>query len=344
MNIRYFFFALALISILFSIVSCEKTTSEPTPANHGFTMPEGKTIGIRFATDTYRGCISTFTNCIVISFRGAIDLNRPHYTLQFPDPSVTERFGNFFPLVSECILDPQNGLPPQTLLPGFYRFEYSADGQKQISFNPDKRIPVTSLVNPNNPQDNLGQLHNMAIELILDADTRDAMKAAGYDIAKCKSLLATKTVQLLKDQANIAISSSEQQLVEKSGFSDGYDKHSEWLKASKLSARDQQTLREIFDMADAIPVESPAQLSKFVEAMTDAENRLADNPSAMDNPHMVLSAVSVAKHSRYYWFWKNYSQGTTAQRADWWKADVKGLIEGGIVQAIIDSVIAAFLK
>jgi hypothetical protein len=341
MTTRKFFSALLLISILFSVASCEKSNPEPAPADRGFTVPEGSRIIIHFGTSTQRGCMYSFSNCIWIGWGNAVDLNRQHYTLQFNDPASTEPFGQFFPLVAECSLAPQNGLPAQTLQPGFYRFELDAAGRKQISFDPNKRIPVTSLVNPNNPQDNLGQLHNLAIEAILDTDTRAAMKAAGYDIAQCKKVLAAKTVQFLKDQADVVIGSSEQQLVEKSGFSDGYDKHSEWLKASKLSLRDQQTLLNILDMADGMPVESPAQLSQFVAAMTDAETVLANDRSAMDNPHMVLSAISIAKHSRYYWFWKNYSQDTTAQRADWWKADVKGLIEGGIVQAIIDSVIAA---
>lgn len=341
MTAHKFFSALALISILFSVASCEKLNPEPVPVDRGFTVPEGSRIIIHFGTSTQRGCLYSFRNCIWIGWGSAVDLNRQHYSLQFPDPALSEPFGQFFPLISETTIEAHSGQPAQTLLPGFYRFEYDSSGQKQISFDPNKRIPVASLANPGNPQDNLGQLHNLAIEAILDTDTRAAMKAADYDVAKCKKLLVAKTVQFLKDQADVAVGSSEQQLLEKSGFSDGYDKHGEWLKASKLTARDQQTLTGLFDMADAMPVESPAQLSQFVAAMTDAENRLANDRLAMDNPHMVLSAIAVAKHSRYYWFWKSYSQGQAAKRADWWKADVRGLIEGGIVQAIVDSIIAA---
>ena len=69
--------------------------------------------------------------------------------------------------------------------------------------------------------------------------------------------------------------------------------------------------------------------------------------TAFANGHLtdaktVLSAISVAKYSRYYWFWNELSKGdpASAGKKPWWKADIEGLLLGGIVQGICDSIVA----
>ena len=102
-------------------------------------------------------------------------------------------------------------------------------------------------------------------------------------------------------------------------------------------------MSDILDKATSIPVNAPEQLSAYVSIMTEIENGLVQN-STVDNPKMLLSAVSIAKYSRYYWYWKSLANDEPAGRADWWIADVKGFIQGGIGQALVDSLCSALLK
>lgn len=339
MTTRNFFSALSLIAIFAAITSCTKPVDDVIVVDEVKpTVPDGSRIIIHFGTSTYRGCMYSFSNCIWIGWGDALALNQQDYTLLFNNgEEVGSYYGDFFPLTADCTLDPVAGMAPQTIPAGFYRFSLSPDGRRTIRFAADNRQPVSSVVNPNNPQDNLGQLHNLAVQAILgDAE----IQSPDFDALRNKDLLVSKTVQFLQNEADVIIGSAEQQRIVSATFTDDYDNHQAWVAASKLSENDKKVLTEILDVASGMPVNSPEQLSHFVDVMTEFENNLVKNTS-LDNPKLVLSAVSVAKHSRYFWYWKNFTTGNTPYRSDWWKADLKGLLTGGLGQAIVDSILAA---
>lgn len=340
MTTRNFFYALSLTTISLFIASCEKTIiNEPIAAPVKATVPDGSRIRIHFGTSTQRGCIYSFTNCIWIGWEKATELQQSALTFQFDDGTeVDEHFGNFFPLTADCTVDGQNGTAPQVLKSGFYRFQLSPIGKKIISFSDENLQPVAPLVNPNNPQDNLGQLHNLAMQAIFTASTKDEVK--GLDLKATRKLLTAKSAQFLETEAEVVLSETEQQQIENATFADNYDNHQAWIASSKLSANDRLILGNILDQVSEMPVNSPEQLNEFVKAVTEIENNLLLN-GTLDDSKMVFSAVSVMKYSRYFWYWKSLANDQTPARPDWWKADVKGLIEGGIGQALVDSLVAA---
>lgn len=340
MTTRNFFYALSLAILSLPITSCEKAIiSEPITEKVTPTLPDGNRIIIHFGTSTQRGCIYSFTNCIWIGWEKATDLHQSALTFQFDDGSeVEEQFGDFFPLTADCTVDGQNGSAPQVLKSGFYRFQLSPIGKKIIAFKDENLQPVAPLVNPNNPQDNLGQLHNLAMQAIFTTPTKDEIKS--LDLKSARKLLTAKSAQFLETEAAVVLSETEQQQIEDASFVDNYDNHQAWLASSKLSANDRLILGNILDQVSEMPVNSPEQLNEFVKTMTEIENQLLSN-STLDDSKLVFSAVSVMKYSRYYWFWKSMASGQTPARPDWWKADVKGLIEGGIGQALVDSLVAA---
>jgi len=339
MTTRTFFSILSLLTISSFIVSCEKTILEPAIVKEPSTLPEGNRIIIHFGTSTFRGCMYSFSNCIWIGWGNAELQDQHNLAFKFDNgDEVSAEYGNFFPLTANFTLESQTGLPPQILESGLYRFQTSSDGRKMIEFSTENLLPVAPLVNPNNPQDNLGQLHNLAMQALYTAQTKDELKAV--DIKAARKMLTAKSVQFLASEAEIVISPAEQAQIENATFDEQYDNHHAWLQSSSLSTGDQKVLGDILDMASAMPVNSTEQLSAFVSLMTELENDLVQN-TAIDNPKLLLSAISVAKYSRYFWYWKCLTHDQPASVPNWWKADVKGLIEGGIGQALVDSLLAA---
>lgn len=344
MTTRNFFSILCLVTISTFIVSCEKTAIEPGIVKTPSTLPEGNRIRIHFGTSTYMGCMYSFSNCIWIGWGNATDLQQQSPAFLFDNgEEVSAEYGNYFPLTADFTVESQAGVPPQVLHSGFYRFQTSPDGRKMISFSDANLQPVAPLVNPNNPQDNLGQLHNLAMQAIFTAQTKAEIKAVNYDLKAARKILATQSVQFLETEAEILINEVEQKQIENAAFDGNYDDHQAWLQSSSLSANDRKVLGDILDQASSLPVNSPEQLSAFVSIMTELENGLVQN-TTLDNPKLLLSAVSVAKYSRYYWYWKCLTNDEPAARPNWWKADVKGLIEGGLGQALVDSLVAALTK
>lgn len=338
-----FFSTLSLIATFIFIASCTKPDStDQVVDKFEPTVPDGERIIIHFGTSTYRGCMYSFSNCIWIGWGSALD-NAQAFSLQFDNGGeVDEYFGDYFPLTGDFVVEQQSGVPAQVVKAGFYAFEDSPTG-KRIVFSPENRQPVASPINDANPQNNLGQLHNLAMQVILTKEAKEQAKSVNYDLKEIRKFVTARTVKFLQEEAGISINATEQQHIIDAGFSDDYANYESWLQKSRLSEYDRQVMQSVLDQASAMPVNSTQELDAFVRAMNDIENGLA-NDTNIDNPKMVLSAVSTIKYSRYYWYWNGISRDGESHRADWWIADVKGLILGGIGQAIVDSLVAALLK
>jgi len=344
MTTRNFLSILSLVIFSSFIVSCEKTALDTAVVKVQPTLPEGSRIRIHFGTSTLKGCMYSFSNCIWIGWGNAELQDQQKLAFKFDNgDEVGAEYGNYFPLTTNFTVESQAGTPPQVIESGLYRFQTSPDGRKMIEFSSENCLPIAPLANPNNPQDNLGQLHNLAMQSIFTPKTKAEVKAVGYDIKAARKILATQSVQFLETEAEIVINDIEQKQIENAAFDGNYDDHQAWLQNSSLSANDRQVLGDILDKASSLPVNSTEQLSEFVHIMTELENSLVQN-TTLDNPKLLFSAVSVAKYSRYYWYWKSLSNDEPAARPNWWKADVKGLIEGGLGQALVDSLLAAITK
>lgn len=344
MHTRIFVSALSIAALFATLFSCTKPVDELPEKRVEPTVPEGSRIIIHFGTSTQKGCMYSFSNCIWIGWGDALLDQQHKLAFSFANSDeVSETYGSFFPLTADFLLPAENGEPAEVLESGFYRFTNSADGRKGIVFDPAFLQPVATLVNTNNPQDNLGQLHNLAMQAIYTKATKETAQTLKNDPKALRKILTTQSVQFLDKEADVKIGAVEQAQIENAGFSADYTNHRAWIAESGLSEHDRNLLMDMMEVASAMPVNTPEQLSAFVKVMTDIENGFVQNPS-IDNRKMLLSAVSVAKYSRYYWFWKNYGSdnGDVAAAVDWWKADVRGFIKGGLCEAIVDSLTAAF--
>ncbi|MBK8429202.1 MAG: hypothetical protein IPL27_26075 [Lewinellaceae bacterium] len=352
MKTRNFFFALTLIALSLNLISCTKEAiSEPiTVADPLPSIPSGDRIIIHFGTSTQNGCIYSFTNCIWIGWGTETTNFADRFAMRFDKgDEAGQYFGNYFPLTADYTLDATTaatmGLPPQVIPAGFYPLSDTPIG-KMVVFSPESAQHVAPLVNPGNPQDNLGQLHNLALQVILSAENQDAIRQIKGDKAAIQRFAIEKTAEFL-EASGLPVNPDELQRAKSLNLFQNYSDFEGRIDATRLSAGDKKVLRSVFNQAAAIPVSSPEQLSHFVSVMSELENGLAQSKDLTD-ARRVLSIVSVLKYSRYYWYWKSYSSGGgsgTAEPAsipNWVWADAIGMELGGpLVSAAVS--IAVYL-
>lgn len=353
MTIRTFSFA--LIALCASLFSCTKEELSIQPPIEAVTpdIPSGDRIIIHFGTSTQMGCIYSFTNCIWIGWGAEATNRNGHLGLQFDQgDEAGQYFGQYFPLTSDFTVDAEAahslGIEPQVIPAGFYPLRDAATGQatgkRNVSFNPAAGLAVKGLVNPNNPQDKIGQLHNLAVQVVLN-DNRDAINALNGDRTAIQKLLMEKTARFL-EAAELPVSAAEQQRSSVLNLHRDYANYVERLEETRLNAYDKQALLTLFNEAASFPVRSPEELNNFVAFMTAQENQLALD-TKLGAPKVVLSMVSVLKYSRYFWYWKSISSPTPgnggaepASIPDWVWADVIGLELGGpLVSAVASAVV-----
>ncbi|MEO6039242.1 MAG: hypothetical protein ABIQ93_12590 [Saprospiraceae bacterium] len=340
--------ALILIALCLSILSCTKKAGPeilPPSADTFPTVPEGNRIRIHFGTWNQHGCMYSFSDCISITWGADLTNFQDRFAVRFDNgDAASQYFGNYFPLTADYAVDEVTaqslGLHAQVIPAGLYPLQDSPTG-KIIVFSPESGHPVAPLVNPNNPQDNIGQLHNLAVQVILNPENKAAIKAMQGDKVAIQQFITDKTFQFL-DENGLTASAEEQKKVRALDFIRDYAKYAVRLDETRLSANDKQVLLPILDGAAELPIASPEDLSRFVKVMTNLENNLATN-TQLDDPKMVLSAVSVLKYSRYFWYWKSVSGGGSgqpepAQVPNWVWADMLGMEIGGPAGAVIASV------
>lgn len=351
MKLRNLFFALTLIAFTLNLFSCAKeaisepiSVSDPLPS-----IPSGDRIIIHFGTSTYRGCLYSFSNCIWIGW-GTEALNASdRFAMRFDKgEEAGQYFGNYFPLTNDFVVDAataeEMGLPAQTIPAGFYPLSDTPVG-KMVVFSPESAQHVAPLVNAGNPQDNLGQLHNLALQVILSAENQEKIRQIKGDKAAIQRFALEQTAQFL-EESGLPVSQEELQRAYAMDLFKPYSDYAARIEASRLSAGDKNVLLDVFNKAASMPVSSPEQLSQFVTVMTDLENGLAQSTTLTD-ARRVLSIVSVLKYSRYYWFWKSYSSGNSgtpepASIPNWVWADAIGMELGGpLVSAAVS--IAVYL-
>ncbi len=350
--------ALALLVCFLSILSCTKTDdtaapfAAPVDNTKASTVIDGSRIRIHFGTATQNGCMYSFSNCIWIgwgteatSFERSLAVTFDH------GDAAGQYFGAYFPLTADYTVDAvaakSLGIPEQVIPAGFYPFRDvstgQATGKRMVVFSPESALKTQALVNPKNPQDNIGQLHNLAAQVILN-DNREALQQLRGDKAAIQQFVTAKAIQFLAE-AELPVEADAQRRVYALDLNGDYTDLASLLDKARLSDNDKKTLRPIFNEATAIPVSSPETLGKFLSGMTAYENRLAT--AKLDDPKMVLSALSVLKYSRYFWFWKAYSAPTpttsdvagSARIPAWVIADVKEWLQNGdLVSTIVASV------
>jgi hypothetical protein len=294
----------------------------------------------------------SFSNCIWIGWGTELLNAQGRPALQFDKgDEASQYFGNYFPLTSDYTVDAATaqalGIEEQVIRAGFYPLRDVATGQasgkRTVNFDPESVQPVKGLVNPNNRQDNIGQLHNLAVQVILN-DNRDAIKALNGDKKAIQKFVTEKAIQFMAE-AELPLNASEKQSVSALNLNRDYANYAARLDETRLSADDKKVLLAIFDEAAAIPVRSTEDLSKFVTLVTEHENRLAGD-ATLDNSKTVLSMLSVLKYSRYYWYWKSVSSPTAtpggtepASIPDWVWADIIGMELGGPVASAVASIV-----
>lgn len=359
-------FAFALLLCTLFAASCTKTedtapidvlpvdgTNTTTATGvKGPVATDAARIIIHFGTSTQQGCMYSFSNCIWIGWgTGATAFDR-HMALTFDQgEQAGQYFGHYFPLTADYTVDAATskalGIPEQVIPAGFYPVREAGSGQatgrRMVVFTPEPGLQTTPLVNPSNPQDNIGQIHNLAAQVILNDQHETLAKLRG-DSKALQQFLTEKTVQFL-NEAQLPVNAETQRRAYALNLDGDYSKPGALLDGVRLTERDGNALRAIFDEAASIPVTSPESLGKFLSVVTTHETRLAK--TTLDNPQLVLGALSILKYSRYYWFWKGYTTGTSdvagtasANRLPAWVvADVKEWLNNGdLVSTIVASV------
>ncbi len=350
MTIRIFSIALFLLVSFFSCTK-EETAIQPSNDERYASIPSGDRIIIHFGTSTQYGCMYSFSNCIWIGWGVEATNYGGRLAMQFEqEAEAAQYFGNYFPLTADFTVDSAMaqslGIEPQVIPAGFYQIQEASDAQgtirRLVSFDPSNPITVQSLVNPNNPQDNIGQLHNLAVQVVLNSE-HDAIQSLNGNRQAIQQLLTAKTSQFLAE-SGLPVSQSEQARVPALELHRDYTDYAARLDETHLSAYDKSVLLSVFNEAAAIPVRSPKDLSIFVNRMTDRENQLV-NDRELDNPKVVLSMVSVLKYSRYFWYWKSISSPTPGSDSleqlnipDWVWADIIGLELGGPLVSAVASI------
>jgi hypothetical protein len=192
---------------------------------------------------------------------------------------------------------------------------------------------VAPLVNTGNPQDNLGQLHNLAVQVILSKpENQDKIRQIAGDKAAIQAFALEQVAQFL-EESDLPVSAAELQRAKALDLFRSYTDYATQVDAMRLSARDKKAVLDVFNKVSSMPVSSPEQLSQFVSVMTGLENGLAES-SGLDDAKRVLSIVSVLKYSRYYWYWTGISHSgtgnpTPASIPNWVWADAIGMELGG---------------
>ncbi len=349
-------FALILTICTLTIFSCTKSDVTEVPdqtIKDAPAIPDGNRIIIHFGTSTYRGCMYSFSNCIWIGWGTELKDKFGNPALQFGEgDDAKQYFGQYFPLTGDYTLTKEEakdlGLHEQVIPAGLYplRTEVNSTGSVTglVYFDPESRQAVAPLVNPNNPQDNIGQLHNLAVQVVLH-ENRQALAALGNDSKAVQKLLTEKTAQFLAD-AELPVNAADMQRANTLDLNRDFSDYIARLEETRLSAGDKNVLRALFNEAASMPVHTPQELSQFVQYMTAYENELKAG-ARLDNPKVVLSMISVLKYSRYFWFWKSISSPEPGQSdvqsasiPDWVWADVIGLELGGpIVSAVASAAV-----
>jgi hypothetical protein len=345
MKFRNFFSALLLVVLSSAVFSCTKTdVLEPADdpvVKYTPDIPSGNRIIIHFGTSTQRGCMYSFSNCIWIGWATEAVNYQDRMALQFGEGDAAgQYFGQYFPLTADFTVDAATaaelGIPEQVIPAGFYALRDVATGQatgkRLAQFGPEFSFPVASPVNDNNPQDNLGQLHNLAVQVVLH-ENRDALKALKGDREGTRKLLTEKLIAFF-EQAELPIPAADRQFAQSVDLYRDYHDYDARIQETRLSDNDKKALLAVFDEMAGIPVTSPESLGKFVKTLTERENQLA--AAGLDDPKTVLSMVSVLKYSRYYWYWRSFSNGQTGGGStdaglipDWVWADAIGMELGG---------------
>lgn len=339
---------LALVALSLITFSCSKTAPEtPQPVADTFpTIPDASRFNIHFGTSTMLGCMYSFSNCIWIGWGDAL-ADQSRMALQFTDGNQAgQYFGDYFPLTADFTLDAASaegiGLKAHVIPAGFYLIKDSPTG-KRITFSPENAQPVAALVNPDNPQDNIGQLHNLAMQMILSPENKGIIKQFNGDKTAIRQFVLDKTFQFMSENG-VTVTAEEQKRIQAIDFNRNFSDYTARLDETRLSENDKKALLPIFNEVSRMPVTSPNELSQFVEVMTNFENTLTSD-THLDDPRMVLSTLSTLKYSRYYWYWRSVSKGggsgvpEPAQIPDWVWADAIGLELGGPVASVAASVI-----
>ena len=306
--------ALALLACTLSILSCTKTEdtapiAAPVDVVKVPNIPDGNRIRIHFGTATQNGCMYSFSNCIWIGWgTEALGYERNLAVSFDHGDAAGQYFGAYFPLTADYTVDAaaakSMGIPQQVIPAGFYPFRDvstgQATGRRMVVFAPESGLKTQALVNPQNPQDNIGQLHNLAAQVILN-DNREALQQLRGDKAAMQEFVTAKAIQFLAE-AELPVEADAQRRAYALDLNGDYNEPASLLDGARLSDHDKKVLRPLFAEAVAIPVNSPETLGKFLSLMTAHENRLAT--TKLDDPKMALSALSVRKYSRSFWFWK----------------------------------------
>lgn len=337
MKIRNSSIALTLFVLLLNLFSCTKEViQEPivTPVDPLPNIPSGDRIIIHFGTSTQQGCMYSFSNCIWIGWGTDITNFADRTALVFSKgDEAKDYFGNYFPLTADFTLEGSAGTAPQVIPSGFYPLEDTPIG-KAVIFSPQSGQHVTPLVNEGNPQDNLGQLHNLAVQVILrKPENQEKIRQIAGDKAAIQTFALEQAARFL-EESEMPVSAAEIQRAKSLDLFRAYSDYHLQIEAMRLSDPDKKAVLDVFNKAATMPVASPDQLSQFVTAMTSLENDLAQSTS-LNDPRRVLSIVSVLKYSRYYWYWTSVSHGSgsgtpePASVPNWVWADAIGMELGG---------------
>jgi hypothetical protein len=351
MNTRFFIAALAVL--FFQLTACvkEETLVTPPATVSDPEIPSGERISIHFGTSTQRGCLYSFSNCIWIGW-GATAANFDNrFALQFQaGEEAGQYFGQFFPLTADYTVNQEEaqalGIEAQVIPAGMYPlrdvFDGQSTGKKMVVLDGNAGLKTGNLVNTANPQENLGQLHNLAVQVVLH-ENREQLAALKGDQAAIQQLITEKVVAFLEN-AGVPVNAADLQRVQNLQLTADYSDYSKRLAETRLSDGDKKVLQNLFDAAAAIPVRNADELKKFLEFMNAREAELAGNTS-LQQPKVVLSMISVLKYSRYFWFWRaNSIEGTAGDPVlagnipPWVWADVVGMEIGGPVVSAVASI------
>ena len=157
----------------------------------------------------------------------------------------------------------------------------------------------------NNPQDNIGQLHNEGMDYILNEITQLPKTKSGIRVVDISHIkLATISFMKKKELLNNRIT--------KSTYSDNFPDSINFSDVSMTNIQKEYLIRLI----DILSVTKEADLKKITNNIIELENEILENKAIEEDERFpILCGCSVARYSAVYW----------TENLEKWKVEIMGI-------------------
>jgi len=207
-------------------------------------------------------------------------------------------------------------------------------------------VGLKNPANKNNPYDKAGQLHNTGLDFIIAREKplvglKDNKQALEQYIFEKATSFVDKNIE-----EETPLSLEELKQGAKTLF-DVNQSTEEAINQAPLSSYEKEILYEFLHATSTFSQNNVADVNKQIAIAIKFENRIVQDKQ-IENQAILLSSISVLKHSTYYWAKQglnpeaDWNKIGPVSSINWWdvaKADFRGAFRGGVKGALISSAV-----